>query len=60
VFRIKGTKPVMDLDIYGGTLIAVVEGLALSRAGGLQGRVASSRQVLNILLGLEPAVREAG
>lgn len=59
VFRIKGAKPVMDLDIYGGTLIAVVEGLALSRAGGLQGRVAPSRKVLNILLGLEPAVREA-
>lgn len=60
VFRIRGTKPAMALDIYSGTLIAVVEGLALSRAGGLQGRVASSRQVLNILLGLEPAVREAG
>ncbi|KCZ84548.1 TetR family transcriptional regulator [Hyphomonas adhaerens MHS-3] len=58
VFRIKGTKPVMDLDTYSGTLIAVAEGLALSRAGGLQGRVASSRQVFNILLGLEPAVHD--
>lgn len=59
VFRIRGTQPVMDLDVYAGTVIAIVEGLALSRAGGLQGRVASSRQVLNILLGLEPAVEKA-
>lgn len=56
VFRINGTRPAMDIDMYSGTLIAVVEGLALSRAGGLQGSVASSRQVINILLGLEPAV----
>jgi len=60
VFRINGTKPVMDMDLYSGTLIAVVEGLALSRAGGLQGSVATTREVLNILLGLEPAAKKQG
>jgi len=59
VFRINGTGPEMDIDTCSATLIAVVQGLALSRASGFQGSVASSRQVLNILLGLEPAAHGA-
>lgn len=57
VFRIKGARPAMDIDMYSGTVIAVVEGLALSRAGGLQGTVAPTKIVLNILLGLQPAIQ---
>ncbi len=59
VFRIGGARPAMDIDLYSGTVIAIVEGLALSRAGGLQGTVAPTRLVLNILLGLQSAVQTA-
>ncbi len=56
VFRIKGGRPAIDIEMYSGTLIAIVEGLAVSRAGGLQGSLAPTRMVLNILLGLQPAI----
>ena len=55
LLAIQDVDPRIGIDQMAGTLVAITEGLALSRAAGLGGATAPTSLIVRILLGLEPA-----